>query len=293
MVINLFCIMKPFLLLLVSTLIIIIISLIGSFNQSTNEQSEQRLELELREIGHRLLLSTNDSTSRVLPIAKLNPETYQISFESSFSFNVDTLVRLFENQFQNNPLRPSYRVNVRNCTQKETVYAFEINNQDGSLTPCNGRKLPMDCYMIQTTFIDTNSINYAWFLLLIIPLGVFGMYMRKKTRKNNSLPMEEEQEDFIRLGNFKFYPTKSLLTIENQQIELAAKEVKALLLFSENINQIIDRDVLMAEIWEKEGFVVISRNVDVLVSKLRKKLAEDESIKIMNVHGKGYKFIVE
>ena len=49
----------------------------------------------------------------------------------------------------------------------------------------------------------------------------------------------------------------------------------------------------MKEIWEDEGIVVISRNVDVLVSKLRKKLSDDSSIKFINVPGKGYKFITE
>jgi len=42
----------------------------------------------------------------------------------------------------------------------------------------------------------------------------------------------------------------------------------------------------MKEIWEDEGIVVISRNVDVLVSKLRKKLSDDNSFKFINVHGK-------
>ena len=50
---------------------------------------------------------------------------------------------------------------------------------------------------------------------------------------------------------------------------------------------------LMKEIWEDKGLVVISRNVDVLVSKLRKKLADDQSIKIVNVPGRGYKLIIE
>ena len=49
----------------------------------------------------------------------------------------------------------------------------------------------------------------------------------------------------------------------------------------------------MKEIWVDEGIVVISRNVDVLVSKLRKKLSDDNSLKFINVHGKGYKFVVE
>jgi DNA-binding response OmpR family regulator len=49
----------------------------------------------------------------------------------------------------------------------------------------------------------------------------------------------------------------------------------------------------MKEIWEDEGIVVISRNVDVLVSKLRKKLSDDNSFKFINVHGRGYKFTIE
>ena len=50
---------------------------------------------------------------------------------------------------------------------------------------------------------------------------------------------------------------------------------------------------LVKEIWEVEGIVVISRNVDVLLSKLRKKLSDDSSFKFINVHGRGYKFIIE
>jgi len=64
-------------------------------------------------------------------------------------------------------------------------------------------------------------------------------------------------------------------------------------IFAENINQIVEREKLMKEIWEDESIVVISRNVDVLVSKLRKKLSDDNSLKFINVHGRGYKFIIE
>lgn len=74
---------------------------------------------------------------------------------------------------------------------------------------------------------------------------------------------------------------------------LSEKETKALKIFAENKNQIVEREKLMKEIWEDEGIVVISRNVDVLVSKLRKKLSEDSSIKFINVPGKGYKFVIE
>ena len=81
--------------------------------------------------------------------------------------------------------------------------------------------------------------------------------------------------------------------MENRSITLSEKETKALKIFAENINQIVEREKLMKEIWEDKGIVVISRNVDVLVSKLRKKLSDDNSIKFINAPGRGYKFIIE
>ena len=105
--------------------------------------------------------------------------------------------------------------------------------------------------------------------------------------------LSDLDKDYILLGNFRFYTANNVLKIEHRSITLSEKETKALKIFAENINQIVEREKLMKEIWEDKGIVVISRNVDVLVSKLRKKLSDDNSIKFINVHGRGYKFIIE
>ncbi|RZL99392.1 MAG: helix-turn-helix domain-containing protein, partial [Pedobacter sp.] len=84
----------------------------------------------------------------------------------------------------------------------------------------------------------------------------------------------------------------NVLKLGDTIIPLSEKETKALKIFAENINQIVEREKLMKEIWEDKGIVVISRNVDVLVSKLRKKLSDDRSIKFITVPGTGYKFSV-
>ncbi|MEQ1798651.1 MAG: winged helix-turn-helix domain-containing protein, partial [Lacibacter sp.] len=102
-----------------------------------------------------------------------------------------------------------------------------------------------------------------------------------------------DDTDYIQLGKFRFYTANNVLTSETKTITLSEKETKALKIFAENINETVDREKLMKEIWEDEGIVVISRNVDVLVSKLRKKLSDDNSFKFINVHGRGYKFIIE
>jgi DNA-binding response OmpR family regulator len=128
---------------------------------------------------------------------------------------------------------------------------------------------------------------------LIIPLGLVGFYVKDKFHKKEEKESIIDNNDYIQLGSFRFYADNNVLKSENKSIMLSEKETKALKIFAENINQIVEREKLMKEIWEDQGIVVISRNVDVLVSKLRKKLSDDNSIKFINVHGRGYKFVIE
>jgi DNA-binding response OmpR family regulator len=141
--------------------------------------------------------------------------------------------------------------------------------------------------------LKKNTFNFYWLLLLIVPLSVVGFYVKAPIRKKEESAPIADNTDFIQLGNCKFYTANNMLTTEHKNIALSEKETKALKIFAENINQIVEREQLMKEIWEDEGIVVISRNVDVLVSKLRKKLSDDNSFKFINVHGRGYKFVIE
>jgi hypothetical protein len=284
--------MKPFILFGSSIMIIVIlISAVASINKE-HEIPEKHVEVVLRNLGHQLLLSAKDSSSRVLPVKKLNENTYQISFQNGFAFISDTLINLIQRTFQKNGLANDYIVNLRNCKQNETVFAFEINSHTGDLTGCRGRKLEVGCYVIEIELLKKNKFNFFLLLLLIIPLSFVGFYVKDKFRKKEEKEPIFDNNDYIQLGNFRFYTGNSVVTIENKSITLSEKETKALKIFSENINQIVEREKLMKEIWEDKGIVVISRNVDVLVSKLRKKLSDDNSIKFINVHGRGYKFII-
>ena len=291
--------MKPFILFGSSIMIIaVLISAVASINKK-NEIPEKHLEVVLRNLGHQLLLTAKDSTSRVLPVKKLNENTYQISFQNDFSFVSDTLINLVQRTFQKNALPAEYIVSLKNCKQNETVFAFEINSHTGDLKGCRGRTLEVGCYVIEIDFLKQTRFNFFWLLLLIIPLSVVGFYVKNRFRKKELQEDKEEGEsivddnDYIPLGSFRFYADNNVLKIENNNITLSEKETKALKIFAENINQIVEREKLMKEIWEDEGIVVISRNVDVLVSKLRKKLSDDNSIKFINVPGRGYKFVIE
>lgn len=285
--------MKPFILFGSSIIIIfILISAVASINKK-DEIPEKHLEVVLRDIGHQLLLSAKDSSSRVLPVRKVNENTYQLSFQNEFSIVSDSLINLVQREFQKAALATNYIVNLKNCNPKETVFAFEINSQAGNLTPCRGRKLEVGCYAVEIEFLKKTSFNYFLLLLLIIPLSVVGFYVKNKFRKEEDKVSVPDSNDYLQLGSFRFYADNNVLKTEDKSITLSENETKALKIFAENINQVVEREKLMKEIWEDKGLVVISRNVDVLVSKLRKKLTADHSIKFINVHGRGYKFIIE
>ncbi len=285
--------MRPFILFGSSVVVIIVLISAGAFIAKKKEIPGNHLEVVLRDIGHRLLLSAKDSSSRVLPVRKLKENTYQVSFQNDFSFISDSLINIVQREFQKTALATGYIVRLKNCEPKETVFAFEINGQTGDLTPCRGRSLEVGCYVIEIELLKTNKFNFLWLLLLLIPLGLAGFYVKDKFRKKEVTEPVFANNNYIQLGNFRFYAGNNVLSIENKNITLSEKETKALNIFAQHINQVVEREKLMKEIWEDNGIVVISRNVDVLVSKLRKKLSGDTSLKFINVPGRGYKFIIE
>ena len=297
--------MKQYALLAVLSVSIIVVAL--AFVKKETEHPDKHLEIVLRMIGHQVLLHSKDSTSRVLPIKTVNNNTYRISFENSFEFTPDTLMSIVHQQLAKTDWPGDYTVSVNKCDQNQTIYAYEVNTARGDLKPCRGRKQKAGCYVIEISFPAKKSFPYGWLLLAFIPVALTGLYFARKRNRitvphelieekvGESLSSETEPvpgiADHKKLGNFVFFESKGILSLNGEIIELSDKEAKALRLLTSNQNQVIGRDQLMKDIWEDDGVFVITRNVDVLISKLRKRLSADPSVKIVNVHGKGYKII--
>ncbi|RYY56050.1 MAG: winged helix family transcriptional regulator [Chitinophagaceae bacterium] len=298
--------MKRLYLPLLALLATAVIVFAMAFVSRENGKPDKHLEIVMRNIGHQLLLHSGDSSSRVMPVKMVDDNTFRISFETSFGFTPDTLMSLVHQQLANTERKGNYMVGVYDCSKNQTVFAYEMNTASGDLTPCRGRKLKKDCYVVEISFPGTNSFNYAWLLAGLVPLALIVFYMnRRKARPEVAAETVYEDEaeapapatgetapetsTYIPVGALLFSDSEGTLAFNGQNIELSAKEIKAMRLFASNLNQVVGRDLLMKEIWEDEGVVVITRNVDVLISKLRKKLGVDPSLRIVNVHGKGYK----
>lgn len=261
-----------------------------TFSETKGSYSEKHTEIVLRDIGHQLLLHALDSTSRVLPVKKVEENTYQISFESSFKFVPDTLVAIVDRHFKANNLQNDYIVNVLNCTTNYLIFGYEVSSKTNNVLPCLGRTQAKDCYVIQIDFLNTSKNSYFW--LLTLPIGLFLFYFFKN-KSSEKINIESEEQKNIKIGDFDYLHLKSQLKFKKEVIELSKHENKLLELLNQQVSQVVDREFLINEIWEKDGVIVTSRSLDVLVSKLRKKLSSDPKLQIINSHGKGYKLIAE
>jgi DNA-binding winged helix-turn-helix (wHTH) protein len=181
------------------------------------------------------------------------------------------------------------------------VYSFESNQQiESDIIPCSGRNYPEDQYRILFKIIEAyptqgqlakaeeeKSISWPFILLGIIPLLMilYMLFKKKKTPKPSN-------ENHIHVGIYKFNQKTGLLILNDEKIQLTNKESDLLNLLFQNKNETVERDAILHAVWGDEGDYV-GRTLDVFISKLRKKLESDETIKISNVRGVGYKLVLE
>ena len=259
-----------------------------------NEDFSQQVKIALREVGHQLLLNNSDSTSLVLPIVEFEPSKYKLSFQKDVSVHPDSLVAVIQKSFEASKMPKHYRVEVIQCVDKEVAYSYQIMwNVNNDIIPCKGRVLPNSCYTITVYFLKKSATSYntliVAFVLLLLSFAFISLYFFKK--KRSIMTLDGNNENFTAIGSFKFYHEQNKLVKEATEINLSKKECELLSIFIERPNQIITRDELTKKVWEDNG-IFVGRSLDTYISKLRKKLMTDDKIKLINVHGVGYKLEV-
>lgn len=108
----------------------------------------------------------------------------------------------------------------------------------------------------------------------------------RRTKKNN------EKIETFSLGKYQFDTISQELIIDGKFTKLTSKESELLQLLIENKNNLVERNFALKKIWGDDS-IFNARSMDVYITKLRKYLQEDESIKIINVHSKGFKLVVD
>jgi DNA-binding response OmpR family regulator len=104
-------------------------------------------------------------------------------------------------------------------------------------------------------------------------------------------PVVRRKEENYSIGEYSFDTLKQLLSFRDQTIKLTTKESELFELLCRHKNEILERNFALKAIWIDDNYFN-ARSMDVYITKLRKYLKKDPSVKILNVHGKGYKLLV-
>jgi len=122
----------------------------------------------------------------------------------------------------------------------------------------------------------------------ILLAKIKSLFSRKSLINSNDSGVYE-----FNFGEFKFNSKLRLLDHKNNDsIKLSPKENELLKMLVLNINDLLPRDIALNKIW-KDGNYFTSRSMDVYIAKLRKYLENDKKIKIINIHGEGFRLTVD
>ncbi len=98
---------------------------------------------------------------------------------------------------------------------------------------------------------------------------------------------DKEGNNTYTIGKYLFNYTNQTLLINDSTERLTMKEAKVLQIFCDHKNQLVSRTKKLKTGWGVNDFFN-RKSMDVFIFKLRKKLKDDPSVKITNVHGKGF-----
>jgi two-component system OmpR family response regulator len=108
-------------------------------------------------------------------------------------------------------------------------------------------------------------------------------------RRSVNTVIKKKENSYV-IGDYTFDPLKQILAHKNQSIKLTTKESELLELLCIHGNEILERNYALKTIWIDDNYFN-ARSMDVYITRLRKYLRKDPSIKILNVHGRGYKLL--
>jgi two-component system response regulator TrcR len=108
--------------------------------------------------------------------------------------------------------------------------------------------------------------------------------------KPESAAPEIAEADQWRIGRYGFNATRMELSIGGKLFILSQREAEVLALLAVSKNQLLDKRTALIKIWG-EDTIFNSRSMDVYITRLRKYLALDPAVSILNIRGKGYKLV--
>ena len=123
------------------------------------------------------------------------------------------------------------------------------------------------------------------------PFSMEELGMRIEAIHKRAKTYEKKQHIFT-MGSYTLDTLHHVLIFKGRERRLTTKELDLLHLFCEYMNRVVERPYALRRVWNSDNYFN-ARNMDVYIGRIRNMLCEDPSVKLENVHGVGYKLIVE
>lgn len=125
------------------------------------------------------------------------------------------------------------------------------------------------------------------------PFSIEELSLRIKVFLKRSIINDEQGDsDEFQIGKYHFSFSQLLLDSEDGEQKLTHREAEVLKYLCERQNSVIKREDILTQIWGRDDYF-LGRSLDVFITRIRKMLKGDESLKIENVHGVGFRFVTE
>jgi DNA-binding response OmpR family regulator len=99
------------------------------------------------------------------------------------------------------------------------------------------------------------------------------------------------ERDRFDIGTFTFDHRNLILSHPSEERKLTKKEAEVLRLLCLHQDQVLPRELVLNMVWGDDTYF-LGRSLDVFISRLRKYLKADATVRIVNVHGVGFKLQV-
>ncbi|MFN6177708.1 MAG: response regulator transcription factor [Flavobacteriales bacterium] len=111
-------------------------------------------------------------------------------------------------------------------------------------------------------------------------------------RRTQGKEDDPRERDRFELGDYTFDHRNLMLSHPSEERKLTKKEAEVLRLLCLHADQVLPRELVLNMVWGDDTYF-LGRSLDVFISRLRKYLKLDPKVQIVNVHGVGFKLVID
>ena len=118
------------------------------------------------------------------------------------------------------------------------------------------------------------------------------MKMKAIIQRKSAETVADSNEFMFKIGDFELNSKLRFLSYQGGEPDkLSPKENQLLRLLALHLNDLMPRELALTKIWRDDNYFT-SRSMDVYIAKLRKYLKKDENVEILNIHGEGFRLVI-